>query len=80
MESWAAAFMLLGNQFKDLGLKADQGVRVLGDFSALVRDGVLVGHARPCSLLRVHVHREGDVTVRALPRGGLHGPPDGIDS
>jgi uncharacterized protein YbaP (TraB family) len=26
MESWAAAFMLLGNQFKDLGLKGDQGV------------------------------------------------------
>jgi uncharacterized protein YbaP (TraB family) len=26
MESWAAAFMLLANQFKDLGLKGDQGV------------------------------------------------------
>jgi uncharacterized protein YbaP (TraB family) len=26
MESWAAAFMLLGNQFKDLGLRGDQGV------------------------------------------------------
>ena len=28
MESWAAAFMLLGNQFKDLGLKSDQGVEM----------------------------------------------------
>ena len=26
METWTAAFMLLGNQFKDLGLKGDQGV------------------------------------------------------
>ena len=26
METWAAAFMLLGNQFKALGLKADEGV------------------------------------------------------
>lgn len=26
METWAAAFMLLGNQYKDLGLKGDQGV------------------------------------------------------
>ena len=26
METWAASFMLLGNQFKDLGLKGDQGV------------------------------------------------------
>src|SRR4051794_20618712 len=26
METWAAAFMLLGDQFKDLGLKGDQGV------------------------------------------------------
>jgi uncharacterized protein len=28
MESWAAAFMLLGNQFKELGLKGDQGVEI----------------------------------------------------
>src|SRR3712207_1455858 len=26
METWAAAFILLGNQFKDLGLKSGQGV------------------------------------------------------
>ena len=26
METWTAAFMLLGNQFKDLGLRGDQGV------------------------------------------------------
>ena len=29
METWAAAFMLLGNQFKDLGLKGDQGVEAV---------------------------------------------------
>jgi uncharacterized protein YbaP (TraB family) len=28
METWAAAFILLGNQFKDLGLKNDQGVEM----------------------------------------------------
>ena len=32
METWAAAFMLLGNQFKDVGLKGEEGVeRVLRD-------------------------------------------------
>jgi len=32
MDTWAAAFMLLGNQFKDLGLKGEEGVeRVLRD-------------------------------------------------
>ena len=32
METWTAAFMLLGNQFKDLGLKGDEGVeKVLRD-------------------------------------------------
>lgn len=29
METWAAAFMLLGNQFKDMGLKGDQGVEAV---------------------------------------------------
>src|SRR4051812_1043629 len=32
METWAAAFMLLGNQFKDMGLKGEEGVeKVLRD-------------------------------------------------
>ena len=32
METWAVAFMLLGNQFKDLGLKGEEGVeKVLRD-------------------------------------------------
>jgi uncharacterized protein YbaP (TraB family) len=32
METWAVAFMLLGNQFKDMGLKGEEGVeRVLRD-------------------------------------------------
>jgi hypothetical protein len=36
METWAAAFMLLGNQFKDLGLKNTEGVEAVlrGDFTA----------------------------------------------
>jgi uncharacterized protein YbaP (TraB family) len=29
MKSWTAAFILLGNQFKDLGLKGDQGVEMV---------------------------------------------------
>jgi uncharacterized protein len=29
METWAAAFILLGNQFKDLGLKGEQGVEMV---------------------------------------------------
>jgi uncharacterized protein YbaP (TraB family) len=36
METWAAAFMLLGNQFKDLGLKNTEGVESVlrGSFTA----------------------------------------------
>jgi uncharacterized protein YbaP (TraB family) len=35
LETWAAAFMLLGNQFHDLGLKGDKGVEMVlrNDFS-----------------------------------------------
>jgi len=29
METWAAAFMLLGNQFKDMGLKVGEGVEIV---------------------------------------------------
>jgi len=29
METWAAAFILLGNQFKDLGLKGQEGVEIV---------------------------------------------------
>lgn len=29
METWAAAFMLLGNQFKDMGLKGQEGVEMV---------------------------------------------------
>jgi len=29
METWAAAFMLLGNQFKDMGLKVGEGVEII---------------------------------------------------
>ena len=36
METWAAAFMLLGNQFRDLGLKGDEGVETVlrSDFTS----------------------------------------------
>ena len=36
LETWAAAFMLLGNQFRDLGLKGSEGVEAVlrNDFSA----------------------------------------------
>ncbi|MEO5773378.1 MAG: TraB/GumN family protein [Sphingomicrobium sp.] len=36
METWAAAFMLLGNQFRDLGLKGTEGVESVlrGNFTA----------------------------------------------
>jgi uncharacterized protein YbaP (TraB family) len=36
METWAAAFILLGNQFKDLGLESDKGVETAlrSDFAA----------------------------------------------
>jgi len=29
METWAAAFILLGNQFRDMGLKGDEGVEIV---------------------------------------------------
>ena len=42
METWAVAFTLLGNQFKDMGLKGDDGVEAIlrGNFSS---DGKPIG-------------------------------------
>lgn len=42
METWAAAFMLLGNQFKDMGLKGGEGVEAVLR-SAFISQGKPIG-------------------------------------
>ena len=52
METWAAAFILLGNQFKDLGLKGDEGVEAVlrSDFT---------GQGKPIGELETNVEQLG---------------------
>ena len=47
METWAAAFMLLGNQFKDIGLKGDEGVE------SVLRDN-FTGQGKPVGELETN--------------------------
>jgi len=52
METWAAAFILLGTQFKDLGLKSGQGVETVlrSDFS---------GEGKPIGELETNIQQLG---------------------
>lgn len=52
METWAAAFILLGNQFKDLGLKGDQGVE-------MVLRKAFTGQGKPVGELESNVEQLG---------------------
>ena len=52
METWAAAFILLGNQFKDLGLKGDQGVE-------MVLRNAFTGQGKPVGELESNVEQLG---------------------
>jgi len=75
METWAAAFMLLGNQFKDLGLKGDQGVEnvLRGSFTA---------QGKPIGELETNAEQLGffdtlsEPAQRQLLEGAIEAPGD----
>ena len=73
METWAAAFMLLGNQFKDLGLKSGEGVESVlrSSFSA---------NGKPIGQLETNAEQLGffdtlpEKAQRALLEGAIEKP------
>ena len=73
METWAAAFMLLGNQFKELGLKSGEGVEnvLRGNFTA---------HGKPIGQLETNAEQLGyfdtlpESAQRALLEGAIEKP------
>ena len=71
METWAAAFILLGNQFKDLGLKGDQGVE-------MVLRNAFTGQGKPVGELESNVEQLGffDKLPQAAQRELLEGAID----
>ena len=71
METWAAAFILLGNQFKDLGLKGDQGVE-------MVLRNAFTGQGKPVGELESNVEQLGffDKLPEAAQRELLEGAID----
>ena len=75
METWAAAFMLLGNQFRDLGLKAGAGVEnVLR--SAFARQGKGVGELESNHEQLSFFDALPESAQRALLEGSISEPKD----
>src|SRR6476661_36594 len=71
METWAAAFILLGNQFKDLGLKGEQGVE-------MVLRNAFTGQGKPVGELESNLEQLGffDKLPEAAQRELLEGAID----
>ena len=74
METWAAAFILLGNQFRDLGLKGDAGVE------AVLRN-TFTSEGKPIDELETNVQQLGffDGLPEAAQRQLLDGAIDASD-
>jgi uncharacterized protein YbaP (TraB family) len=73
METWAAAFMLLGNQYKDLGLKGDQGVeQVLR--SSFTSQGKPVGELETNSQQLGYFDTLSETAQRSLLEGAIEHP------
>ena len=74
METWAAAFILLGNQFRDLGLKGDEGVE------AVLRN-TFTSEGKPIGELETNVQQLGffDGLPEAAQRQLLDGAIDASD-
>jgi len=74
METWAAAFILLGNQFRDLGLKGDAGVE------AVLRN-TFTSQGKPIDELETNVQQLGffDGLPEAAQRQLLDGAIDASD-
>ena len=75
METWAAAFMLLGNQFKDLGLKGGEGVE------AVLRSS-FTSQGKPVGELETNAEQLGffdtlpEHAQRQLLEGAIESPSD----
>ncbi|MFL5006485.1 MAG: TraB/GumN family protein [Microvirga sp.] len=75
METWAAAFMLLGNQFKDAGLKGGEGVE------AVLRSSFM-GQGKPIGELETNAEQLGffdalpENAQRQLLEGAIESPGD----
>ena len=75
METWAAAFMLLGNQFKDLGLKGGEGVE------AKLRSS-FASQGKPIGELETNAEQLGffdtlpEHSQRQLLEGAIESPTD----
>ncbi|MEO6224282.1 MAG: TraB/GumN family protein [Sphingomicrobium sp.] len=71
METWAAAFLLLGNQFKDMGLQSGQGVET-------VLRANFLGKGKPIGELESNIQQLGyfDTLPETAQRGLLEGAID----
>jgi len=75
METWAAAFILLGNQFRDMGLKGGEGVE------AVLRNA-FTSKGKPIGELETNVEQLGffdtlpEKAQRALLEGAISAPQD----
>jgi uncharacterized protein YbaP (TraB family) len=73
MESWAAAFMLLGNQFRDMGLKSGEGVEP-------VLKGAFTSEGKPIGELETNAEQLGffdtlpEKAQRELLQGAIETP------
>jgi uncharacterized protein YbaP (TraB family) len=76
METWAAAVILLGNQFKDLGLKNDQGVET-------VLRNSFTAQGKPIGELETNAEQLGffdtlsEPSQRELLEGAIESSPEG---
>ena len=73
METWAAAFMLLGNQFKELGLKSGEGVEnvLRGNFTA---QGKRIGQLETNAEQLSYFDTLPESAQRALLEGAIEKP------
>jgi len=75
METWAVAFMMLGNQFRDMGLKGGQGVETI------LRDS-FASAGKPVGELETNIQQLGffdtlpEGAQRALLEGSIERPED----
>ena len=75
METWAAAFILLGNQFRDMGLKGDEGVE------AVLRNS-FTSNGKPIDELETNMQQLGffDTLPEAAQRQLLEGAIDASEA
>lgn len=75
METWAAAFMLLGNQYKDLGLKSGEGVETVLR-KRFLSDGKSIGELESNVEQLAFFDRLSEKAQRNLLEGAIEQPRD----